>query len=189
MSVLFLLVFIIVFVAFLTLISKFSFKSFHKIVKANHDKVVYIGSFSSEYTGLGDEPFWNGKLPDSVKDYEVPRYVYENLVESDVHNPENGRVVGYRISPTLVIHSMVGGDNIWSKEDALGFIKKYGGKFLEEEDVAILRQNWEAIDTMRKAIGDTELPRGCFWLANTPAHNDENRFFHFPEKCNVILKR
>ena len=180
-----LLAFAVVLVVFLF----FWLKRIKKIVKMNSDKVVYAGSFSSGYTGLGDEPFWNGNLSSSVDDYEVPRYVYENLAESVVHKPENGRVVGYRISPTLVIHSMVGGDDIWSKEDALGFIKKYGGKFLEEKDVAVLRQNWSTIDAMRTAIGDTELPRGWFWLADVPAHSVEDRFFPFPTRCNIILKR
>ena len=57
------------------------------------------------YTGPAGEPLWNGKLPEYVDDYTKPRYVYENLVETTVCQPENGRIIGYRISPRLVIHS------------------------------------------------------------------------------------
>ena len=57
------------------------------------------------YVGPAGEPIWNGKLPEKVDDYTEPRYVYENLVESTKYLPENGRIIGYRISPSLVIHS------------------------------------------------------------------------------------
>ena len=65
-------------------------------------------SFSSKcYEGPAGEPLWNAILATSVDDYTEPRYVYENLKESYDYFTENGRIIGYRISPTLVIHSRI----------------------------------------------------------------------------------
>lgn len=50
------------------------------------------------YKGPAGEPRWDGKLPAKADDYVCPRYVYENLVESTDFLPENGRIIGYRIS-------------------------------------------------------------------------------------------
>ena len=41
--------------------------------------------------------------PADVSDYTIPRYVYANGSESPEYEPENGRIVGYRIAP---LHSL-----------------------------------------------------------------------------------
>lgn len=45
--------------------------------------------------------------PADVSDYTIPRYVYANGSESPEYEPENGRIVGYRIAPNLVINSHI----------------------------------------------------------------------------------
>ena len=57
------------------------------------------------FDGPAGEPRWNGNLPEKVDDYTEPRYVYENLCESTEYLPQNGRIIGYRISSNLVLHS------------------------------------------------------------------------------------
>lgn len=113
------------------------------------------------YTGPAGDPWWDGKLPEKVEDYVVPRYVYENLVESTEFLPENGRIIGYRISPSLVIHSRVQkGINppvVWS------YIRRFNGKLLENEESSILCKNWQAISELRVKAGDTPLECDYFW--------------------------
>ena len=113
------------------------------------------------YSGLGKEPYWNEPLAE-VSDYTEPRYVYADKFESVTPTTGHGRVIGYRISPTLVIHSMVRQDNngIGNLRTIIpNFIKKFGGKMLTEDDIPVLRENWKTIDNMRIAIGDTTLPK------------------------------
>ena len=73
------------------------------------------------YVGPAGEPIWNGKLPEKVDDYTEPRYVYENW-----------RIIGYRISPSLVIHSRVQR----TKPSSVALYRdRLGGKLLEFSDI------------------------------------------------------
>lgn len=106
------------------------------------------------YTGPAGEPLWNGKLPEYVDDYTKPRYVYENLVETTVCQPENGRIIGYRISPRLVIHSRT--QKI--KQSLVAHYRdRLGGKLLEFSDVKMLVSMWQEISDLRVAAGDKPL--------------------------------
>ena len=106
------------------------------------------------YVGPAGEPLWNGKLPEKVDDYSKPRYVYENLVETTVCQPENGRIIGYRISPKLVIHSRT--QRLKPSSVAL-YRDRFGGKLLEFSDVRILATAWQEISDLRVAAGDKPL--------------------------------
>ena len=148
----------------------------------------------SEFSGLGDEPVWGGSLPYGVVDFSEPRYVYEDLFESETPVEGHGWVIGYRISPTLVIHSMVGGNRCWGFAEAYAFAQTYRGHFLEREEVNILRRKWSKVSQMREAIGDVALPTAWFWakedgMEMVPAHYRSRRWSFIPEKCNVIMKR
>ena len=158
------------------------------------DKVVPVDDKPrfGDFSGLGDEVVWKGKLPDRVNDYVKPRYVYENGVEKRKHDPLQGRVIGYRISPTLVIHSMVGGNKNWTMLDAIAFKEHYVGEFLDADDILILRKNWDRVSKMREVIGDTPLPAAWFWAndgANLKACHYRKEAWADIKKCNVILKR
>lgn len=112
---------------------------------------------SNVYDGPAGEPLWNGKLPEKVDDYTVPRYVYENLVESTVYLPENGRIIGYRISPTLVIHSRV--KELVNPPVLQRYIARYGGKMLDEKDAYVLSNNWNEFMKLREKAGDVKLKK------------------------------
>ncbi len=78
--------------------------------------------------------------------------MYENLEESADYLPRNGRIVGYRISPDLVIHSRV---QLEVNPPILhSYISRFGGKLLEGEDVVLLQQNWDKVSMLRKKAGD-----------------------------------
>ncbi len=106
------------------------------------------------YDGPAGEPWWNGKLPEEVNDYIRPRYVYENLVEAETYLPNNGRIVGYRISPKLVIHSRV--QHIKPSVVTL-YRDRFGGNLLEFSDVKTLASVWQKVSELRVAAGDKPL--------------------------------
>lgn len=106
------------------------------------------------FGGPAGEPWWNGKLPEEVNDYIRPRYVYENLVEAETYLPNNGRIVGYRISPRLVIHSRV---KLLKPSLVAPFRDRLGGKLLEFSDVKVLAASWKEISDLRVAAGDNPL--------------------------------
>ena len=156
--------------------------------------VKWLGKLTRKttYAGLGKEERFNGELV-NAEDFVVPRYVYADLTESETISDEHGSIIGYRISPTLVIHSMVGTNYL--KSEIEEFICDFGGKFLNAEDVKVLRENFFIISKMRKAAGDTTLPEGLFWakpMGNiieathvmSPYGDDERA-----KVANIILKR
>lgn len=119
-------------------------------------------SFSSQaYGGPAGEPLWEGKLPSKADDYTEPRYVYENLVESLDYLPENGRIIGYRISPELVIHSRI--HPSLNPPRLSDYISRYGGKLLETDEAYLLLQNWDKVFTLREKAGDTPLDVKSFF--------------------------
>ncbi len=145
------------------------------------------------YTGLGDEPLWHGKLPKQVDDYVRPRYVFEDCTESEELITGHGAIIGYRISPTLVIHSMVAKNYYLSEVNE--FLRDFGGKLLEKEDIELLRKNFEKVSEMREMAGDTKLPNGYFWAKPLGAvieavhpllPNKENELAKI---ANIIIKR
>ena len=113
------------------------------------------------YDGLGKEALWHGTLPEKVDDYVAPRFVYEDTTESENLLTLHGNIIGYRISPTLVIHSMVGKNYFLSEVNE--FLREFGGKLLEKEDLEALRKNFKKVSEMRELAGDTPLPNGYFW--------------------------
>ena len=145
------------------------------------------------YTGPAGEPRWYGTLPQKVDDYVCPRYVYENLVESTEFLPENGRIIGYRISPTLVIHSRV--INEVGFRSISAYLVRLGGELLEVPDALCLQQNWEAVSALRQKAGDTPLSAPYFWTTKdgsiVAAHYKENACLEVRDGllCALILKR
>ena len=147
------------------------------------------------YTGPAGEPLWNGKLPEYVDDYTKPRYVYENLVETTVCQPENGRIIGYRISPKLVIHSRT---QRLKPSSVAPYRDRLGGKLLEFSDVRILATAWQEISDLRVAAGDTPL-KGKFLYAThrdtVVVCNINNMTWEYPsnlayqENYLLVLKR
>lgn len=167
-----------------------------KYGKPNQKTQSYVKPVHSQYQftnfkGLGDEPFWSGTLLERVDDYTAPRYVYENSVETTELDKSQGRIIGYRISPTLVIHCMIASNHCCNRHAAIAFRTKYGGNFLNTADVETLQKNWNAVSQMRLKAGDTMLPEGWFWFMSKhliPIHFRGIRTAP-PENCNVIMKR
>ena len=115
------------------------------------------------YDGPAGEPWWNGKLPEYVDGYTKPRYVYENLVESTDYLPENGRIIGYRISPSLVIHSRT----LKVKPSVVTLYRdRFGGNFLEFSDVKMLVPVWQKVSDLRVAAGDIPLEGKFLYATN-----------------------
>ncbi len=147
------------------------------------------------YGGPAGEPIWNGKLPEKVDDYTEPRYVYENLVESTKYLPENGRIIGYRISPSLVIHSRVQR----TKPSSVALYRdRLGGKLLEFSDVKVLVAELKRLSELRVAAGDKPL-KGKFLYATDRGSlvicDIVNMMWEYPSNLNyhdnylLILKR
>ena len=173
---------------------KEDFRTLKNVKLGQRGYVKWLGRLerSTVYSGLGQEPIFKGRIPEA-KDFVKPRYVYADLTESEEFTREHGNILGYRISPTLVIHSMVGVNYLRDEIDE--FIRDFGGKFLVAEDVKVLRENFFIISKMRKAAGDTALPEGLFWAkpmgniieathAISPYGDDERA-----KVANIILKR
>ena len=145
------------------------------------------------YSGLGKEARWHGVLPKMVNDYVRPRYVYEDSTESEELTTKHGVIVGYRISPTLVIHSTVGAHYFLSEINE--FLYEFGGKLLEKEDIITLRKNFKKVSEMRELAGDVKLPNGYFWAkplgsvieAVHPILPDQD--CETAKIANIILKR
>ena len=115
------------------------------------------------YDGPAGEPWWNGKLPEYVDDYTKPRYVYENLVETTEFRPENGRIIGYRISPSLVIHSRT----LKVKPSAVTLYRdRLGGELLDFSDVKTLVPVWQKVSDLRVAAGDIPLEGKFLYATN-----------------------
>lgn len=143
------------------------------------------------------EPIWYGKLPDKVDDYVEPRYVYENLEESTEFLPENGRIIGYRISPELVIHSTV--RYVVNPPILSRYIERLGGKMLNETEVSLLKRNWNEISKLRVKSGDEPLAKSviCLWfdmMGHPYAMNFEDGYYrdNFCNRnfsCALVLKR
>ena len=147
------------------------------------------------YGGPAGEPWWNGKLPEKVDDYTKPRYVYENLVETTEFRPENGRIIGYRISPSLVIHSRV--QKV--KPSAVTLYRdRFGGELLDFSDVKTLASVWQKVSDLRVVAGDKPLEgkslyatnRGSVVVCNTNNMTWENpSYSHYQDNYLLILKR
>lgn len=146
------------------------------------------------YDSPAGEPLWNGKLPEYVDDYTKPRYVYENLVETTECQPENGRVIGYRISPSLVIHSRV--QKV--KPSAVTLYRdRFGGELLDFSDIKILVSEWQEISKLRVAAGDEALSsrfifatyRGSIVICNTDEMTWGYPDYSLLKEHLLILKR
>lgn len=106
------------------------------------------------YKGPAGEPLWNGELPEKVDDYTTPRYVYENLVETTECQPENGRIIGYRISPSLVIHSRT---QLVEPSSVTLYRDRFGGELLNVAEVKTLVTVWQTVSELRVTAGDKPL--------------------------------
>ena len=146
------------------------------------------------YDDPAGEPLWNGKLPEYVDDYTKPRYVYENLVETPEFQPENGRIIGYRISPSLVIHSRV--KKVEPSAVTL-YRDRFGGNFLEFSDVKTLVLVWQKVSDLRVAAGDKPLESKFLYATNRGSVvvcNTNNMTWEYPDSNSLkehllILKR
>ena len=136
---------------------------------------------------------WQGILPSVVDDYVKPRLVYENKVETTTPAPENGRVVGYRISPSLVIVDWMCGDCIWDRGQAQEFVKNHHGcTFLNLADVQLLRENWDEVNRLRSLVAQRPLPASYFWcmVNGTLEAGHGKEIINLSRTCaGMILKR
>lgn len=145
------------------------------------------------WPGLGQEQKWEGTIS-PVTDYVNPRYVYDDGTESETPTQGHGRVIGYRISPELVIHSQVGYGGRWGERHISAFMDCFGGKLLTGKEASVLRKNWETVSAMRQQIGDAPLPKPFFWRVDhhgyaVAASWDSETLEYMPNECAIILKR
>lgn len=184
-------VIIIAFVIFIVLFTFFLISTV-KVRKRVQDE---LSGKAGVYDGPAGEPLWNGKLPEEVNDYTKPRYVYENLVETTTCQPWNGRIIGYRISPSLVIHSRV--QSITPSSVAL-YRDRFGGKLLDFSDVKTLVAAWQAISELRVAAGDKSLKGKSLYATyrgSVVVCKVDNMTFEYPSNSSdqdynlLILKR
>ena len=133
------------------------------ILQGNKTKRELSGQ-AGVYKGPAGEPQWDGKLPAKVDDFVCPRYVYENLVESTDYLPENGRIIGYRISPDLVIHSRV--QYGVYPPTLKSYIRRLGGKLLTPDEVLTLLGKWSDVSALRVKSGDKTLGKFQFWCSS-----------------------
>ena len=156
--------------------------------------------FRQVHIKLTDEKMWQD-VTDKVQQqntliarnhsYTQPCYVYADGFESETLQEERGMVVGYRIGPSLVIHCIIGDDG-FTREDLSDFQQKFCGRLLENDDIKVLRQNWEAVSDMCSKTGNTPLPNTLFWYQNGN-HTDatarkEELEGQTPEYCAIIMK-
>ena len=138
------------------------------------------------------ENAWYGKLPERVDNFIKPRYVYDNGCESETPLSQGGQVIGYRISPTLVIHSATCKYD-YSSEFLSAFMLKFRGQLLTLAEVDILKKNWDIVSKMRTAIGESPLPTPYFWYTDNgeikSTHYREDYTESDPEASAIILKR
>ena len=138
------------------------FVRFLKATSSTEKTEKKLGDKPGGYQGPAGEPIWDGALPVMVKDYTSPRYVYDNGYESTEYLPEHGRIIGYRISPSLVIHS----HSKYSVNPPMlmDCLNRLGGRLLRASDINVLMQNWDAISDLRVKAGDTPLKKDNFWF-------------------------
>ena len=157
----FIIIGIILLIAFITLFTYVIIQ----VVKTRRRVADELSGKDGVFTGPSGEPFWTGTLPETVDDYTEPRYVYENGCESRDFLPQNGRIIGYRISPSLVIHSRVI-ENLKSSEIFL-YQERLGGSLLTiDQEIRDLRSAWNDISYLRIKSGDTPLPEEHFWVSH-----------------------
>ena len=120
-------------------------------------------SFSSKcYEGPAGEPLWNGILPTSVDDYTETSLCLRKLKKKvTIIFRKTGRIIGYRISPTLVIHSRI--HPSLNLPDLSFYIERYGGKLLNLDECWLLLDNWDKVSQLREKAGDTPLNVKTFW--------------------------
>ena len=71
---------------------------------------------------------------------------------------ENGRIVGYRIAPNLVINSHI------YTGTSLRLCQNYMLRhLLQEKDVLLLEENLNALHSLRAKSGEKPLSFACFW--------------------------
>ena len=179
------LIALLVALVMLVIAKKMVSKSYEKPETKKESKI--LPPFDENYSGLPAIE-WNEKLPDKVDDYVRPRYVYENLVESETLDPSQGHIIGYRISPTLVIHDMVGRGS-WSKDATVEFCKYYKGTLLTYNEFQTLKCCWKHLSKMRQDAGDIPFPEGgLFWIYGY----EQMGYPYFSEKslfAQIIMKR
>lgn len=146
------------------------------------------------YDGPAGEPLWDGKLPEKMDDYTKPRYVYENLVETTACLPENGRIIGYRISPSLVIHSRT---QLVKASSVTLYRDRFGGKFLDFSEVKTLASVWQKVSDLRVKAGDKPLESKFIYATNRGSVvvcNLNDMTWEYPDSTSqqkhlLILKR
>lgn len=145
-----------------------------------------------KFANLKQYSAWHGDAPAKVSDFAVPRYVYENLAETKKPTPQNGKIIGYRIGPELVIRNAVSPSKGWHKDDIQSFIDHFGGKLLNHENANVLRHYWDIISEMRQATGEPPLPLPYFWYQDeygiASGHYREDFNEIDPTESAIVLK-
>lgn len=156
--------------------------------------LIYISVLERPKALVGD-PLFNKPLKEN-SDFSEPCYVYSDESES-LEIKKNLAIIGYRISPTLVIHDISGKKSTDDFEKAVTFAKDHNGRFLTSSDVNTLKANYAKLNALRLKIGEPRIPQGYFWIDGKNretiadfAQNDSyfQAFFNINNPC-IILKR
>ena len=139
--------------------------------------------FRREQREKANKHFQDISLPERVDDFAVPRYVYQNGVECKKPNSKNGRIIGYRIGPSLVISAKISdANNKLQRNEVSAHIACDGGKLLNHDEANVLRYYWDTLDEMRCAVGDGPLPTPYFWYQDKSSVESG----HYREDFNKI---
>lgn len=103
------------------------------------------------------------------------RYVYTNGAESIHYNPLIGKVYGYRITDSLVLHETICCGN-FSLQDARYMRDKCEARFLTLSEFLLVVKVWKQLSWMRFMASDCPLPTGYYWveLAESGQENKES---------------
>ncbi|MBR6409695.1 MAG: hypothetical protein IKS23_05615 [Alphaproteobacteria bacterium] len=123
-------------------------------------------------------------------------YVYNDGVETSEIR-ESIPIIGYRLSPNLVIHDMSGKRSADEFIKAQVFAHDFNGQLLNNHDVETLKSNLRVLNILREKIGEPAVPEGYFWieggkkvpLATFNSSDEGMQNFYNINLPSIILKR
>ncbi len=151
--------------------------------------------FPPERKQVVGDVFFKKPIPKN-KNFIEPCYVYNDGVETKELRHKIP-IIGYRIAPDLVIHDMSCKKRTDDFFEAASFAENFGGKLLNQEDVAILKDRLVELNDLRKKIKEPRILEGYFWiedktktsLIDIPEDDVYFQIFYNINNPAIILKR
>ncbi len=103
-------------------------------------------------------------------------YVWADGFESKKWERRNIPYLGIRLTPTLVLHEMIGGGRGYDLAAAQKLAKKCQARFLSPKEYKEVLYCWDAISKMRLIAGDFPLEVGLMWIYTGKDAKQANHF-------------